>query len=146
MIHIPGLFVYVSVPRTYGSIIEPALIQHYPDAVKTDVLPVGERVIASIRNPFSLVLEWYQCNPEWKNLLQFIRSYEHSHFVREGTLFWGIPQDADVIRDEKPNLEDLGIEVELPPIDDYRNHYGPDEVAAVQARFANDLELFDYNF
>lgn len=152
MIHVPGKLVYISLPRTYGDVIEAFLIRRFPDAVKLSLHPeTDDPTFTSIRNPFALVLEWFDVNPEHRNFLQFINHYEHSHFVREGTLFWTYKDGVDVIRDERvhdqlASILDEDIELVVPPLENYRDHYNPDEVSAIQARFANDLELFEYSF
>lgn len=150
MIHVPGVMVYIGLPRTFSELIEAALIREFPAAkVVYEVPDTLDPKVCSIRNPFSLVLEWFHVNPEHRNLLWFIRNYNHSHFVREGTLFWNYKPDYDVMRDERAAeslLEYCQLEIDLPEIEDYKEHFGPEEVAAMQERFANDLEQFEYSF
>ena len=150
---VPGKLIFITQPRTYGELVEQYLIKTYKSArpIELELYDGDEPLVTSIRNPYALILEWFILNPEWKNFLEFIEKYDHSHFLNGGNTLFQFPGDPDILRDEKIKehlAETLGEAVDLavPPIIEYRDHYGPDEIEMVKKRFAYDLEEYQYEF
>lgn len=161
-VHVPEKLVFLSHPRTYGIEIEAALLRIYargrafnPDI---DIIPKEKEVYCSVRNPYSLVLEWFDVNPGWqeRGLYRFIMEYNHSHFTRkvnnEESLFWYYSNDnVNIIRDETiheqiSQLIDEPVDFLLTPILNYKDRYDPETVVAVKNRFQYDLDRLNYKF
>lgn len=166
---IPRKLIYLAIPRTASVATESAIKAVCPEAIVTkdhhatlDSFELTtETIITTVRNPFDLFATWYQLNPEWqqKPFLNFINNYNHSHFIRRGTLFWQDSFEVDLLRYEHLQLdlnnimEDLGLpavhleEMNITPGKKfYREYYGVDEVSAVENRVPNDIEGYAYAF
>jgi hypothetical protein len=149
---LPGKFVFLPHPRCGDEEISIAL--QAIGAVDLVAEPQEEVTFTVVRNPFEVVRIWFDLNPYWHDFELFIKDYVHSHYIRDGKLFWqstervlkyeDLPEDLDNL------LESLDIEDKVPleklPITDYRDHYSPETIALVREKFADELEELDYDF
>lgn len=121
----------------------------------------NEKIYVTVRNPFDLIATWYQMHSSIGSMDFFIRQFEHSHFVRNGKLFWLIPDmDYELLRYEflEERLKEIANEHNLPigPFEilnstsgkkaNYRDYYDEKTVQMVYDIFGEELEEFGYAF
>jgi len=115
----------------------------------------------TVRNPFDLVATWYQMHKSIGTLEFFLKNFVHSHFVRDGKLFWLKPEHYDGLiryehleRDLHNLAEMYGIEegpfeilnATAGKLADYREYYDANTISLMNHYFGPECQEFGYAF
>lgn len=144
---IPGALVFSQ------HISRSAMIEHHIGPYR------GEFTFLAVRNPYDLLVTWWlRSRPKKQEaFVDFIRTYENKHFVKDGRLFFLVEDDMEIIRYETLQ-EDLdrvleGLELEPRPLsrmnvtrkkEPWQTYYGPEEIRALNDRFGDEVERYGY--
>lgn len=164
---IPGKLLYLANPRTGSHSVHQALqkkhgaIKNLSHHAEPRHIPQYncEFAFTTVRNPYDALVTWWlrmqvrMTDP----FLEFIQTFEGKDFVRNGKMFYQCIPGVEVTRYE--NLEEgvnemlvrAGLEpVKLPLANrtlrkkPWRTYYGPEEYAATNERFGEEIETLGY--
>jgi hypothetical protein len=157
--------IFLDHPRTAGTSTQWGLAKIGGKTHKRHGMIYGraEVICSTVRNPYDALVSWYlillRRNHFEGTFLSFIEGYQNYNFTRGGRLFYFIESCTDIMRFEtlqedldrvldKAKLTKIKLHHRNRTVDrlPYQTYYGDAEKAAVQKRFAMDLEEFGYTY
>lgn len=160
---LPSKFLYLATPKTASTSTGHELrntfgARMYRKHASIREVPEydGELAFTTVRNPYDLIVSWFTGVKIPMTLADFVRRHTGKHFVRHDKLFWHVVDGVETIRYEhlENDLAAMLDRVGLPPVAlpvpptkrtvPWESFYDAEALAAVNARFGEEIERFGY--